>query len=192
MPRIVHYPHPALRYPSVPVSRIDDAFRTLVRAMFDRMYEAQGIGLAANQVAIPRRFFVLNLTADPAQADQELVFINPTIVKRHGLVEEEEGCLSLPSLYGEVKRARKIRVQAYNLSGEAVEYDASDLFSRAIQHETDHLDGKLFIDSFDDQARKAAQEKIRAFETAYRQAQESGEIASDEDIKRQLDDLARD
>ncbi|MFO0958457.1 MAG: peptide deformylase [Isosphaeraceae bacterium] len=162
MLRIVHYPHPALRYPSVPVARIDAAFRGQVREMFDRMYEAQGIGLAANQVAIPRRFFVLNLTADPSQADHELVFINPTIVKRHGQVEEEEGCLSLPALYGKVKRARKVRVRAYNLDGEEVEYDADDLFSRAIQHETDHLDGKLFIDALDDAARKAANEKIRA------------------------------
>lgn len=192
MPRIVHYPHPALRYSSVPVTRIDEAFRAQVRAMFDLMYEANGIGLAANQVAIPRRFFILNLTADPNHADQELVLINPTIVKRHGLVEEEEGCLSLPSLYGKVRRARKVRVQAYDLNGQAMEYDADDLFSRAIQHETDHLDGKLFIDTFDDAARKTAQDKIRAFEQAYRQAQESGDLAADDVLKAELDALARD
>src|SRR5262245_10841022 len=107
--------------------------------MFDLMYEARGIGLAANQVAIPRRFFVLNLTADPEQKDQERVFINPEIVKRHAAIQEEEGCLSFPGLYGKVQRARKIRVQAYDLDGNPVELDAEELLGRAIQHETDHL-----------------------------------------------------
>ena len=91
--RIVLYPHPALRYESRPVTQIDDDLRAKVRAMFELMYEARGIGLAANQVALPYRFFVLNLTADPEQKDQERVFINPEIVKRHSSIEDEEGCL---------------------------------------------------------------------------------------------------
>ena len=95
MPRIVPYPHPSLRYESRPLERIDDDLRASVRAMFDLMYEARGIGLAANQVALPYRFFILNVTADPLQKDQEQVFINPEIVKRHSSVEEEEGCLRL-------------------------------------------------------------------------------------------------
>src|SRR6202012_455163 len=103
-----------------------------------------GIGLAANQVALPFRFFILNLTADPEQKEQEQVFINPEIVKRHSSIEDEEGCLSFPGLYGKVRRARKIKVQAFDLSGNPVEIDAEDLASRAIQHETDHLAGKLF------------------------------------------------
>ena len=102
--RIVLYPHPALRYESRPVTQIDDDLRAKVRAMFDLMYEARGIGLAANQVALPFRFFVLNLTADPEQKDQEQVFINPEIVKRHSSIEDEEGCLSFPGLYFKVKR----------------------------------------------------------------------------------------
>ena len=96
MLQIVHYPHPALRYASRPVTQIDDDLRATVRAMFELMYDAKGIGLAANQVALPFRFFVLNLTADPEQKDQEQVFINPEIVKRHSSIEDEEGCLSLP------------------------------------------------------------------------------------------------
>jgi peptide deformylase len=190
--RIVKYPHPALRYVSSLVTRIDDALRTQVREMFDLMYEARGIGLAANQVAIPRRFFILNLTADPAQTDQELVLINPTIVKRHSQIEDEEGCLSFPGLYGKVRRARKIRVQAYNLEGQSVEYDAEDLFSRAVQHETDHLEGRLFIDLLDPDARATLAPKIREFELQYRQAQNAGEIAGDEDLKQRLHELARD
>ena len=118
MLRIVPYPHPALRYESRPVTQIDDDLRATVRAMFDLMYESRGIGLAANQVALPYRFFVLNLTADPEQKDQEQVFINPEIVKRHSSIEDEEGCLSFPGLYSKVRRARKIKVQAFDLDGQ--------------------------------------------------------------------------
>ncbi len=149
MLEIVNYPHPALRYSSRPVTQIDDELRATVRMMFELMYAAKGIGLAANQVALPFRFFILNLTADPEQTDQEQVFINPEIVKRHSAVEDEEGCLSLPGLYGNVRRAKRIRVKCYDLEGNLVEHDADELFSRAVQHETDHLDGKLFIDYLD-------------------------------------------
>ena len=123
--------------------------------MFGLMYAAKGVGLAANQVALPYRFFILNITADPEQKDQELVFINPQIVKRHSSIEDEEGCLSLPGLYSKVRRARKIKVQAFNLLGELFECEAEDLLSRAIQHEADHLDGKLFIDYLGPLARHA-------------------------------------
>src|SRR5262249_27689632 len=147
--RIVKFPHPALRYESRPVTEIDDRLRRNVRAMFDLMYESKGIGLAANQVAIPLQFFVLNLTADPEQKDQEQVFINPEIVKRHSSDEAEEGCLSFPGLYFKVKRPRKVRVRAYDLAGNEVSVDADELFARALQHETDHLHGRLFVDLID-------------------------------------------
>ncbi len=192
MTRIVKYPHPALRYESTPVTRIDEAFRTLVRSMFDAMYEAKGIGLAANQVAIPKRFFILNLTADPEKRDQELVFINPTIVKRHGQVEDEEGCLSFPGVYGNVRRAKKIKVKAFNLAGVEVEFEADELFGRAIQHETDHLEKRLFIDWIDPAAMKGLAPKVRELELEFRQAQSAGLLPSDADLMKQLDQLARD
>src|ERR1700751_2364587 len=107
--------------------------RSTLRAMFDLVYDARGIGLADNTVALPFRFFVLNLTADPEQTDQEQVFINPEIVKRHSSTEDEEGCLSIPGLYGKVRRARRIRVRAFDLQGNLVEQDLSDLFGRAVQ-----------------------------------------------------------
>jgi peptide deformylase len=188
---IVKYPHPALRYESRPIEQIDDALRSTVRAMFERMYEARGIGLAANQVALPFRFFVLNLTADPEQKDQEQVFINPEIVKRHSSVEGEEGCLSLPGLYGNVRRARRIRVRAYDLEGNPVERDVEDLFSRAVQHELDHLDGRLFIDYLEPSALRASEEKIREFEREYLQAQRSGAISLDDELKRRLNEMTR-
>ena len=189
MLKIVPYPHPALRYRSRPVTRIDDALRSAVREMFDLMYEARGIGLAANQVGLPFRFFVLNLTADPEQKDQEQVFINPEIIKRHASIEDEEGCLSFPGLYAKVRRARKIKVRAFCLDGSDVELDAEDLQSRAIQHEVDHLDGRLFIDHLGPPARNAINAKLREFEIQFREAQAGGEYPGDDEIKRHLDAL---
>ena len=123
MLQIVNYPHPALRYVSRPVTQIDDELRGAIAEMFQLMYAARGVGLAANQVGLPYRFFLLNPTADPEQKDQELVFINPEIVKRHSSIEDEEGCLSFPGLYFKVRRAKKIKARAFNLAGELVEYE---------------------------------------------------------------------
>jgi len=189
--RIVPYPHPALRYESRPVARIDDSLRSIVREMFELMYESNGIGLAANQVGIPLRFFVLNLTADPEQPDQERVFINPEIVKRHSSDEVEEGCLSLPGLYAKVRRARKIRVRAYDLEGNPVEIEADDLLGRAIQHETDHLDGRLFIDHLGPILRSTTGNKVKEIEAGYRKDQADGVYPADEEIRRHLDEMAR-
>lgn len=186
MLRIVPYSHPALRFESSPVRQIDDTLRAQVREMFDLMYEHRGIGLAANQVALPFRFFVLNLTADPEQKDQERVFINPEIVKRHSSIVEEEGCLSFPGLYAKVQRAKRIRVRAFDLDGNEVELDAEDLLSRAIQHETDHVLGRLFIDYFDAPTKVATAPRVREIELAFRRAQTEGEYPSDEEIVRQL------
>jgi len=185
--QIVKYPHPALRYRSRPVTQIDADLRATVQEMFGLMYAARGVGLAANQVALPYRFFILNVTAEPEQKDKELVFINPVIVKRHSSIEDDEGCLSLPGLYSKVRRARKIKVQAYNMEGELVEYEVEDLLSRAIQHEADHLDGKLFIDYLDSLALHPMKDKLREFEQQFRQAQEDGEYARDDQIVQELD-----
>lgn len=190
MLRIVPYPHPALRYESRPVTRIDDELRATAREMFDLMYAARGIGLAANQVGLPSRFFVLNLTADPEQKDQERVFINPEIIKRHSSTEEEEGCLSFPGLYAKVQRARKIKVQAFDLEGNLVEFTADDLLGRAIQHEIDHLSGRLFIDLLGPLARLTVMPKLREFEAKFRHDQAAGEYPDDVELARQLDELA--
>ena len=186
MLRIVTHSHPALRHESYPVTQIDERLRNSVRAMFDLMYEARGIGLAANQVAIPRQFFVLNLASDPEMKEQERVFINPVIVKRNGLIEEEEGCLSFPGVYAKVKRAKRIRVKAYDLQGNEVTVDADELLGRAIQHETDHLHGKLFVDYLEDAVRAANAAKIRDIEAAYRESQARGETPDDDALRAAL------
>jgi len=187
--RIVTYPHPALRYESRAVTRIDDDLRATIRAMFGLMYEANGIGLAANQVGIPLRFFIVNLTADPNQPDQELVFINPEIIKRHASTENEEGCLSLPGLYAKVRRARKIRVRAFDIDANSIEMEADDLLGRAIQHETDHLDGRLFVDLIGPLTKPAAVAKIQEIETNFRRSQLEGAYPPDDEIRRQLDGI---
>ena len=187
MLRIVPYPHPALRFESRPVTQIDDAFRAQVREMFELMYESNGIGLAANQVGLPLRFFVLNLTADPEQPDQEMVFINPEIVKKHSSIESEEGCLSFPGLYAKVKRARKVKVQAFNLDGNPIEVEADDLFGRALQHEIDHLDGRLFVDHLSPATLQSVSGKIREIELGFRKDQAEGVYPDDAEIQRGLE-----
>ena len=187
MLRIVPYPHPALRYESRPVTEIDDRLRANVRAMFELMYAAKGIGLAANQVAIPQRFFVLNLTADPEQKDKEQVFINPEIVKRHSTDEAEEGCLSFPGLYFKVKRPRKVKVRAYDLAGNEVTVDGDDLFGRALQHETDHVFGRLYLDLLDPTGLAGINGKLTEIEREFREQQVRGEYPDDDELRRQLD-----
>jgi peptide deformylase len=189
--RIVNYPHPVLRYVSRPVTEIDDGLKEIVRSMFELLYAAKGVGLAANQVALPFRFFVLNLTADPAQPEKEQVFINPVITKRHLSVEDEEGCLSLPNIHVDVRRAKKIRFQAYDLTGNLVDYEADELFSRAVQHETDHLDGKLIIDYFEPLVLRENQAKLRELELQHQKAQAGGELPSDQKIVEQLAAMQR-
>ena len=115
---IVKYPHPALRWESKPIVEIDDRLRDVVRQMFDLMYQANGIGLAANQVGLPWRLFVINPSGDREKTDEEFVFLNPEILRRKGSDEGEEGCLSLPELYGPVKRSTELVVEAFDLEGE--------------------------------------------------------------------------
>src|SRR3954470_20662973 len=144
--KIIQYPHPTLRHVSKPLKRVDAELRDIIKRMFELMYEAKGVGLAANQVDLPYRFFVANPTGDPEKKEEEVVFINPVLSKQKGSAEAEEGCLSPPGLYADVMRAEKVTVDAYDLSGTPVHIAATGFLARVVQHETDHLDGRLFID----------------------------------------------
>src|SRR5437762_1681747 len=119
--KIVRYPHPALRWQSRPLTMIDEKVQTYACQMLELMYESKGLGLAANQVGLPYQLLVMNPTTEPQEKERERVLINPVILERRGSVEGEEGCLSFPGLYQKVRRARSIKVQAYNLQGESVE-----------------------------------------------------------------------
>lgn len=186
---IVCYPHPALSWKSKPITEINAELRKIVRQMFDLMYEANGIGLAANQVALPYRLFIINLTADPNEPEHEHVFINPEILRRKGSSEDEEGCLSLPELFGPVRRAEEIVVDAFDLEGQGFEMKLRDLPSRVVQHENDHLDGVLFIERMTESARRELEPHIAEFAADFRRQQAAGTIPSDDEIKRQLRDL---
>jgi peptide deformylase len=184
--KIVRYPHPALRRPGRTVSTVDKQLRLQVGEMMEAMYEAKGLGLAAPQVALPFQLMVMNITGDPSQPDQEEVFINPVIVERKGSVDDEEGCLSFPGLFQKVRRAKTLKVQAYNLKGELIEKLVTDLEARAWQHEIDHLNGVLFIDKMGIIARLSARSSVKGFETEFRRAQERGEIPADVEIEKLL------
>lgn len=187
---IVHYPHPALRWKSTEVKRIDAALRRTVGEMFSLMYDANGVGLAANQVALPFRFFIANLTGEESEPDEELVFINPQIIKRSGGNEAgEEGCLSLPGLFADVKRSAKIVVEAFDLDGQLFSAELDELGARVVQHEIDHLDGVLFIDRLEDAVSDEVAPKVADFETAWARRQSAGEIPGDDELRARLQQL---
>lgn len=186
---IVLYPHPALRWKSKPVPEITADVRKVARQMFDLMYEAKGVGLACNQVALPWRMFVLNLTGKPEEQSEEHVFINPEIVKRRGTQEEEEGCLSFPKLYGQVRRAQEIVVEAFDLDGRGFEMDLDDLASRAVQHEIDHLDGVLFTDRMTEAGQREVAPTLADFEALFRRQQQLETVPSDDALREQLQKL---
>ena len=183
---IVHYPHPALRWKSREVTKIDAELREMVEQMFELMYAARGIGLAANQVALPYRLFVTNPTGDREERDQELVFINPQISRRNGSEEDEEGCLSLPEVYGPVARATRIVVDAFDLSGRQFELELEDLPARVVQHEYDHVEGVMFIDRVAPGALPKLKPLIDDLEIQFRNRQKEGTIPSDEQLKASL------
>ena len=184
--KIVHYPHPALRRQARPLTAIDKKLHLQVGEMLDLMYEAKGLGLAATQVALPYQLLVVNVTGDPEQKDQEAVYINPTIVERKGSQEGDEGCLSFPGLFQKVRRAKTVKVHAYNLKGELVAITASDLAARAWQHELDHLNGVLFNDKMGPIAKLCARGEVKNFEREFRKAQQKGEIPPDVEIEKLL------
>src|SRR3990172_2308966 len=186
--RIVKYPHPALRHKSKPLRRVDGELKSTVREMFNLMYQQKGIGLAANQVDLPYRFFIINPEGDPEKG-QEYVFLNPVIGKRSGTVEAEEGCLSFPEIYAPVKRSAKIVISAYNLAGEEVDYELSGLLARAAQHEYDHLDGVLFIDRLTPTGLLSVKQALSDLTRQFEGDRQRGVIPDDQQIASRLAEL---
>ena len=142
---VVKWPEPVLARKGVPVTVFDAALKHLVEEMFDSMYAAQGIGLAAPQISISQRITVIDVSFKK-NPEEKIVLINPEIIDRRGKQVEEEGCLSLPEIREKVTRAAWVKVRAQDASGEWFELEGEELLARAIQHEIDHLDGVLFID----------------------------------------------
>jgi peptide deformylase len=179
---VIQYPHPTLRHVSRDLKKVDAELRKIIAEMFDLMYSHEGVGLAANQVNLPFRMFVANSEGDPAQKDAEFVFINPVLRKGKGSAEDSEGCLSIPDLRAPVIRNETIEVEAYDISGNLIHAEAEGLMARILQHETDHLDGKLFIDRLSPTEFAAIKDKLYEFELAFQSKRETGELPSDEAI----------
>ncbi len=181
---IVQYPHPTLRYKSKPIKRVDVELKVIVREMFELMYDARGIGLAANQVDLPLQLFILNLTSEPD--GEELVFINPVISSPKGVSEAEEGCLSIVGVNAHVTRPEQIHINGYDLSGNEIDQTVDGLFARAVQHEVDHLQGVMFIDRVNESAEKQVEQDIEDFIVDFENKRETGEIPDDETIMKKL------
>jgi peptide deformylase len=158
--KVIKYPEPVLSQPGEPVAEFDKELRKFVADMFETMYAAQGIGLAAPQVSVPKRLTVIDLSMGKNPADK-LVLINPEITFREGKQYEEEGCLSFPDIREKIQRAFKVKIRAQNEHGKWFEMDGEELLSRAFQHEIDHLDGVLFITRMSPLKRDLNLRKIR-------------------------------
>jgi peptide deformylase len=157
---LVLYPDPLLLKPTRPVEVVDDDVRRFVEDMRDTMYEAPGIGLAANQIGDTRRICIVDVTAGE-QPDSLIVLINPVIAETLGCQLGEEGCLSFPDVTIDVERAERITVQALDLDGQPFELEAEGLLSRAIQHECEHLDGQVFLRNISGLKRELVKKQIR-------------------------------
>ena len=162
---IVKYPEPVLEKPGEPVTEVNDELAQLAEDMFESMYAAKGIGLAAPQIGLSKRLTVIDVSFQERPEDR-IVLVNPEIIHREGKQYEEEGCLSLPEIREKVSRAAKVRVKAQDLKGKWFEMEGEELLARAFQHEIDHLDGILFFRRVSALKRDLILRKIRKMQRA--------------------------
>ena len=155
--KILEFPDPRLRTKATPVETVDDALRELIDDMLETMYDAPGIGLAASQVDVHKRLLVTDVSSDKSAP---YALINPVILEKDGVTVTEEGCLSVPGYYEEVERAEHIHVRYLDRDGEQVEQDMEGLLAVCVQHEIDHLDGKLFVDYLSEAKRSRIRKRL--------------------------------
>lgn len=187
--QIIKYPHPTLRHKSKPLKRVDRELKQIVAEMFELMYSNQGIGLAANQVDLPYRLFVMNVKGDPSEEGEAKVFLNPVVTHKSGSAEAQEGCLSFPDIWAPVRRPEKIVVSAYGIDGEEFSYEMDGLYARAVQHEVDHLDGVVFVDRLSQANQLAVRDDLDALVRQFESSRRLGSIGSDEQIAARLEEL---
>ncbi|MBT3504844.1 MAG: peptide deformylase [Piscirickettsiaceae bacterium] len=155
--QILHFPDPRLRKKATAITKVTDDIRQLADDMLETMYDAPGIGLAATQINVQKRLIVIDISQDMTEP---YIFINPEIAQKQGEREHEEGCLSVPDSYEVVTRADTVRVTALDRNGKPFELDADDLLATCIQHEIDHLDGKLFVDYLSNLKRQRIKKRL--------------------------------
>ena len=183
--KVITFPHPGLRYMAKPVKRVDALLKQIAVRMVELMYAHRGVGLAATQVNLPLRMFVWDPTGD-ADSGKATVYLNPTITRPRSNEESEEGCLSLPGVNSNVVRSKTIHMNAYDITGKEIDQDFSGFDARILQHETDHLDGMLFIDRLSPALLRDQEEALYILQTDYESRQRLKQIPSDEDLLKEL------
>ncbi|PPD23984.1 MAG: peptide deformylase [Methylomonas sp.] len=154
---ILEFPDERLRKKAVAVKAVDESIRTLLDDMLETMYESRGVGLAATQVNVQLRIIVIDVSEEK---NAPLFLINPEIIEKSGSEESEEGCLSVPGFYEKVKRAEQVKIKALDRNGQSVEFEARGLLAVCVQHELDHLEGKLFVDYISPLKRQRIRKKL--------------------------------
>ncbi len=182
---IIAYPHPALRVQAKLIKRVDTRLEEVVKRMFELMYEHKGVGLAATQVGLPLQLFVMN-PSGRADEGEQTVLINPVLSKPRGSEVAEEGCLSLPNIHGNVTRAKTIHVSAFTIEGREIDRDFTQYEARIVQHETDHLQGRLFIDRLIDREVAKVQDELDTLATNFHSRQRLGQIGDDASLLAEL------
>lgn len=189
--KVLRFPHPILKHHCKPVQKINRELRDWIAEMFQTMYETEGVGLAANQVGLPFRLFVMNPTGDPEKPEEEHVFINPVILKKSGKIEDNEGCLSFPGIHADVLRSESIDVEAIDLKGEVFRFQWKGHPARIVQHETDHLNGVGFVERLSPAALLEIKEDIEELKMFFESDRARGFIPSDEEIAREIEELEK-
>jgi peptide deformylase len=172
--KVLKYPHPILKNKCKPLQKINQELRDIVAEMFEIMYDAAGVGLAANQVGLPFQLFVMNPTGDKEAKAEEYVFINPVILKKNGNVLDNEGCLSFPEIHADVVRSESIEVESISLSGEVQQFKWKDRLARIVQHEIDHLNGVCFVDRLSSTVKLEIRSELDDLQTVFEGDQRLG------------------
>lgn len=160
---ITKYGNPVLRKVAEPVTEINDEIKKIVNDMLDTMYASEGVGIAAPQIGISKRIIIVDVHPDEASV-KPLILINPEIVEASGEIKEQEGCLSIPDIRSEVKRYERVVVEGLDLDGNKIRVEGTDLLARALQHEIDHINGKLFIDHISKLKQQLLKNQLRKIE----------------------------
>ncbi|MDR2438615.1 MAG: peptide deformylase [Planctomycetaceae bacterium] len=187
--KVLNYPHPILKYKCKPVQRIDQELRDIVGEMFQLMYETQGVGLAANQVGLPYRLFVMNASGDHEKKEEEYIFVNPIILKKNGKSKDSEGCLSFPGIHADVIRPEFIEVESIALNGDVQHFQWTGRPARIVQHETDHLDGIGFVDRLSQTALLGIKDELEDMKMVFASNQQRGFIPSETEIIQEIKKL---
>jgi peptide deformylase len=186
---VLKYPHPILKHKTKPTAKINQRLRDIVAEMFTVMYDTDGVGLAANQVGLPLRLFVMNPTGKREEKNEEYVFINPVILKRHGTAEDEEGCLSYPDIRVPVVRSESIEFEGIAIDDSLQQFQWKGHPARVVQHELDHLNGVGFVERLSSTALLTIQEDLDDLRTEFEGNQRLGFIPSDTTIAHSIAEL---